>query len=351
MKTFFNWIFLDPGEKSTVREWIEILVLYVLFIGFLLIHEQIPGRWLGLSLALLLGMIWEQTRELLRVLLVAGIIVFGVIRPYVVQAFYIPSRSMENTLLVNDHIFVNKFAYNLYTPQRWDIIVFEYPNDPSRDYIKRLIGLPGDSVSIRDEQLHVNGKKVPRRYLESEVELQFKGPILSSTMNGDLKTVRFSGDGLRLNTRTIHQKSQDPVRIGMNVSRIFRESRNHRIKRITYNGSIVGEQYTRDFGPINIPQPGETVQLDQASSMEKRYYYNLMQQWFDAEIRIEEGVFYVDGVPKQELEIREKLYFAMGDNRDQSEDSRVWGFVPQHRLLGEAVFIYWPVNRVGIIGN
>jgi len=351
MKNIFNWAFMDPDEKSTTREFVEILVLYVLFIGVLLIHEQVPARWLGLSLALLLGIIWEQTRELLRVLLVAGIIVFGLIRPYVVQAFYIPSRSMENTLLVNDHIFVNNFSYRVYNPERWDIIVFEYPNQPSRDYIKRLIGLPGDKVSIRDEKLHVNGKQVPRRYLESEVELQFQGPVLSSSMDGDLKTIRFPGDGLRLNTRTLGHDSQDPVQVGMNVTRIYRESGNHRIKRITYNGSVVGEQYTRDFGPIEIPEPGETVQLDQVSSMEKRYYFNLMQQWFGDEIRIENGVFYVDGVPKRELKIREKLYFAMGDNRDQSEDSRVWGFVPEHRLLGEAVFIYWPLDRVGIIGN
>lgn len=353
MNKLFDWVLLDPEEKSVTREYIEIAVLYLLFIGFVLLHEDVPTHWLWFSLLLLLGVVWKNTRELLRVGLVAGVIVFGLIRPYMVQAFYIPSRSMENTLLVNDHIFVNKFNYRVTRPDRWDIIVFEYPNNPKRDYIKRLVGLPGDTVSIRDEQLHVNGQPIQRRYLDSEVEIQFENRILSSTFNENLKTIRFPGDGLSVNGREMNGQSQQPVRLGYSVSRIYREAGDHRMKQLEQNGAVIGHEFTRDFGPIHIPKVGETIQLNQLSSVEQRYYFHLMDQWFEGDVSLDNGtgIFYLDGVPKKELTIQEPLYFAMGDNRDQSEDSRVWGFVPEHRLLGEAFFIYWPIHRVGLIGS
>jgi signal peptidase I len=93
-----------------------------------------------------------------------------VIRTYLVQAFKIPSGSMEDTLAIGDHLLVNKFIYGtkvplsnkrilkLRDPQRGDVIVFEYPEDPSKDFIKRVIGTPGDVVEERDKKLFVNGK-------------------------------------------------------------------------------------------------------------------------------------------------------------------------------------------------
>lgn len=91
-----------------------------------------------------------------------------VLRSFVVQAFKIPSGSMENTLAIGDHLLVNKFLYGIKLPftdkrffkmrdpRRGDIIVFEYPKDPSRDFIKRVIGTPGDRIEIRDKKVFVN---------------------------------------------------------------------------------------------------------------------------------------------------------------------------------------------------
>jgi len=102
--------------------------------------------------------------------LVIAIILALFIRAFVVQAFKIPSGSMENTLLVGDYILVNKFIYGVkipYTnftvvpikdPHRGEIIVFKYPGDPSKDYIKRVVGVGGDKIDIRDKKVYVNGE-------------------------------------------------------------------------------------------------------------------------------------------------------------------------------------------------
>jgi signal peptidase I len=110
-------------------------------------------------------------RENIEAIIVAVILALF-IRTFMVQAFKIPSGSMKDTLLIGDHILVNKFIYGVKAPflhktmipikdpQRGDIIVFEFPEDPSKDFIKRVIGLPGDVVEIRNKKLVVNGKRI-----------------------------------------------------------------------------------------------------------------------------------------------------------------------------------------------
>jgi signal peptidase I len=116
--------------------------------------------------------IWRQApgrafmTELLDSGLIAFVLVFLLIRPFVVQAFYIPSRSMAPTLVEADRILVNKFVYRLNEPQRGDIIVFDAPRhalygDGRKDFVKRLIGLPGDTIRIkRGDGVYVNGSRL-----------------------------------------------------------------------------------------------------------------------------------------------------------------------------------------------
>ncbi len=129
-----------------------------------------------------------RTKSLLREYVEAIVIAVAlalVIRSFVVQAFKIPSGSMIPTLDIGDHILVNKFIYDFTTPKRGDVIVFKYPQDESRDFIKRVIGLPGDTLEIRGRQVFVNGKPLEEPYavfvdgaLGRSLEQEHLGPMV-----------------------------------------------------------------------------------------------------------------------------------------------------------------------------
>ncbi len=198
-----------------------------------------------------------------------------ILRSFIAEPFRIPSGSMMPTLLIGDFILVNKFTYGirlpvLYTklidinePERGDVVVFRFPKNPEVDYIKRLVGIPGDRVAYYDKKVYINGK------LARQVLLgQYHGVGQGTNMSG--------------------------------------------ASHITEN--LAGKEH--DILIIN-GQP--TV----------------------------EGVFVVP----------EGHYFMMGDNRDNSNDSRYWGFVPEQNLVGKAFFIWmnwdWQNKGVGFdrIGN
>ena len=188
----------------------------------------------------------EYTEAILIALLLALLI-----RTFIIQAFKIPSGSMENTLLIGDHILVSKFSYGTHipneipflniklfddivlfskVPQRGDIIVFKFPKDERRDFIKRVIGLPGDFLEVRRQKIYINKK------------------LFEDT----------------------HARHTDPAS----------------------NDSFVPRD---DFGPVLVP---------------------------------------------------EGYVFVMGDNRENSQDSRYWGFLNIKKIRGKALMIYWSWDRI-----
>jgi len=200
--------------------------------------------------------------EYLESLLVTVILaLFGT--SFVVQAFKIPSQSMERTLLVGDHLLVNKFIfggrgawYDKFLPyrklERGDIIVFKFPYQDHPHFVKRVIGLPGDHLKIVDQQVYVNGKLLDEPYV-------------------------------------VH----DPA---------------------------------SGYDPLNYTFPPVGNQM----------YLSLVQPEWAHEIRK-----YIQG---DELVIPEGRYFAMGDNRDHSLDSRYWGFVDRDAIMGRPFLIYWSID-------
>jgi signal peptidase I len=198
-----------------------------------------------------------------------------VLRSFVAEPFRIPSGSMMPTLLIGDFILVNKFAYglrlpvvnteifNVGGPERGDVVVFRFPGNPSADYIKRIVGLPGDRIGYFDKQLYVNGTPVKQ------------------------------------------------ISLG------------------TYEGFGTGSVMTGA---------------------------NLLKEELDGaahEILVRPERVNIEG----EYIVPERQYFVLGDNRDNSNDSRFWGFVPRENLVGKAFFIWmnwdWEAGEINFsrIGN
>jgi signal peptidase I len=201
------------------------------------------------------------------------ILIVFLLRSFLVEPFKIPSGSMIPTLLVGDFILVNKYTYGirlpvinkkvieLNSPQRGDVVVFRYPVDPSLDYIKRVVGLPGDKVEYRNKHLTINGQPVPMR------------------RNGDF----------------------------LDKERLYYTPRF-----IETLGDAEHETLVEEDAP---PYVSHALQFPHRD----KCIYN------------SEGFV---------CEVPPGSYFMMGDNRDNSQDSRVWGFVPDQNLVGKAFFIW-----------
>jgi signal peptidase I len=203
------------------------------------------------------------------------ILIVLLLRSFLVEPFRIPSNSMMPTLLTGDFILVNKFAYGLRLPlthtkildlgepQRGDVVVFRYPVDPSTDFIKRVIGVPGDRISYRNKTVYVNGKP-----LEQKPAGIYAG----------------FGSGIGMTGFDIHTEHVNDV-----------------------NHEILVNPNVPDFAP---------------------------------------GCAWLLNQP---LTVPPGSYFVMGDNRDQSSDSRCWGLVPEENLVGKAFFIWmnWDVANGG----
>jgi len=171
-------------------------------------------------------------KETVETIVIALVLAF-LIRTFIMGTFWIPTGSMIPYLDINDRIMAYKLLYNINWVKRGDIIVFKYPLNPKKDFVKRTIGLPGDVVKIREKKVFINGEELKEPY----------------AYHSDNWEVGFPRD---------------------------------------------------DYGPIKVP-PGSL--------------------------------------------------FMMGDNRDSSDDSRFWGFVPKKNIVGEAFFVYWPPWRIKIIRN
>ncbi len=258
----------------------------------------------------------------IRSLIYAGLIAF-IIRTFFFEAFRIPSGSMKNTLLVGDHLFVNKIGYFIETPKyipfttikipylhlktwsvkRGDVVVFEYPGDRDEvvphelkvNYIKRCIGLPGDVIQIKNKQVYVNGAI-------------FQNPAESIL-------------------------EQDTERAGVVDPRIFPH----------------GAQWNKDnFGPLKIPKTGDVIPINKDNIDQWQVF--IQREGHKVELGMNDQIL-IDDKPANEYRVQRDYLWMMGDNRDDSEDSRFWGFAPMDNVVGSGFIIYWSWYDPPAAGN
>lgn len=359
------------------------------------------------------------------------------IRMFLIEAYVIPTSSMEGSLLVGDFLFVSKAHYGIRTPQtiamvpllhnripflgtesyleepklpyyrlpalekidRNDPVVFNYPEgdsvyffpgrtwsvhdvkrgavptqyvnlinqgrvplitrpvDKKDHYIKRCIGLPGDNISIIDRQVHINGQPASNPD-NIQFIYQVSSPTRFNTRNfaqwgisaEDQLNMQATQTGGNIATLVLNQqqinrlKTMDPAiqiehleygELTKDQARLFPHDPQH------YPGFTVD-----NYGPIHIPKAGETVSL---SVDNLAPYQRIINVYEDNDLAVRNGKIYINGQPTDEYTFKMNYYWMMGDNRHNSEDSRVWGFVPEDHIVGKPLFI-WFSTRGGING-
>ncbi len=351
-----------------------------------------------------------------------AIVAATLVHTYLMQPFTIPSSSLEKTLLVGDYLFVSKFHYGARTPvtplalpmvhdtlpvvktksylskpqlpyfripgfqdvQRNDIVVFNWPVDTLIDirpghmrgsvqkpidkksnYVKRCVGLPGDSLEVRNGYVYINGKQ---NDLPDRAKIQFVYEIVSKR---PLVMVDRNGMGSNVPSPAIY----DRFKISdIGISAVDNETRN--ITHIAHMSESIADQlknfpdivsirklksekgsFSKDifpysesypwnndfFGPIYIPEAGTTVKITPESIP---FYKRIIEVYEGTELGIENKVtqsgtqVLLNGQPLNEYTFKMDYYWLMGDNRDNSQDARSWGYVPYNHVVGKPVFIW-----------
>ncbi|GAB4018263.1 signal peptidase I [Spirosoma koreense] len=342
-----------------------------------------------------------------------AVIAATLIRFLTFEAFAIPTPSMENSLMVGDYLFVSKLHYGIRTPKTplqvplthqkiWgteipsfstaiqlpvyrlpgfthvkngDVVVFNYPppkagessypSDLKTDFIKRCIGIPGDVVEIRQEQVYVNGKAlaVPKRsettYFVKTTEVLDDRFFRKYDIVNDFK----SAEGPFINWQPLErydEATKTPVLVGYRVNTtadvITKFKEFDWVKGIESMTEQPGQADPRiygsaafawnqdNFGPLTVPKKGATISVNKQTialygPVIERYEANENVVMTPTSIQI-------DGRPISSYTFKQDYYFMMGDNRHNSEDSRYWGFVPEDHIIGKAVFVWMSLDPV-----
>lgn len=321
-----------------------------------------------------------RLRDGLYILGIALLLALG-LRTCVLEGFRIPSESMERSLLVGDFVLVSKLHYGprlprtigvpltdwylkdvelphlrlpgFTEPRRGDAVVFNYPLDNAPidrrlHYIKRLVGLPGDSVALRGKKLYVNGG-----YVSLGETMQQRW--VARTAPGFI----FPVDSLRaLGASQIAILEREQGQIAFEATPALADAvaswqgvttvTAYVQERASGFGPRIfppGSTFSRDhYGPLYVPARGDTVTLTAENWL---LYRDLIKRYEHRQAVMFSGNrFLIDSVETTQYVVGQDYYFVLGDNRDSSIDSRVWGFVPKDHLVGKAVIIYFSWDAV-----
>lgn len=309
--------------------------------------------------------------------MVFAVVVMVILRTLFFDLFRIPTPSMEKSLLVGDYLFVSKVHYGTRTPmsigipftsiyfkglsfpfgripgftdvKHGDAIVFNWPADNvdiierRMHYIKRVVGLPGETVSVVNKVVMVNGEEQPIMATMQQYWLVYKTDPRVQLNRSALEELGIK-DVIQGQDQSVVQMVATPEasKIIATWPWVDRVEPAIAPSNSVYDAMMYppGRGSTPDnFGELTIPKAGQTIQLN-AKSFEEYKTVITRYEGHEAEM-YSDGTFSIDGLPATEYTFEQDYYFVMGDNRDNSEDSRFWGFVPMDHIVGKALMVYF----------
>lgn len=320
-------------------------------------------------------------REWMDALIFAAIAAI-IIRTFFFEAYRIPTPSMERTLMTGDFLVVSKMTYGPRTPMtlglpftsvyipglelpwfripgyddvdRYDIVVFNYPIDiapisQKTNYIKRCVGLPGDTLEVRDKMLYINHKEAPqfatmqKNYVVKVRERVRLSPSKVKAAGGKLEGAQGPNSYIVNMTNEVADTIKSWPEVTDVSLFILPDDFNEFGRRgFTFSAGFNNHDHIPE---IVIPEKGRTVTLTNGNW---HLYRDIVERYEHNEVKHNGDEFVINGQKTNTYTFRDDYFFMMGDNRDNSEDSRFWGFVPKDHIVGKASMIYfsWDGERM-----
>ncbi len=332
----------------------------------------------------------SKTREWTDAIIFA-VVAATFIRWIAIEAFTIPTPSMEKSLLVGDFLFVSKLHYGPRTPKTplqlplthqkiwgtnipsyldWiqlpqfrlpgftsiknnDVVVFnyprelEYPSDLKTNYIKRCIGIPGDTIEVRNLQVYVNGKPA-----ENPPKMQ-NSYFIGTSSNISQKNFRkyditgydqlSQGGGYLVNTTPKTAEVLKQQSFVNEVRLLYMADTVPNLRVYPFDKSLDWNE--DNYGPLVVPKEGVTMKVD--TDFISRYGMVVVDYEGHDNVLIANGKLTIDGQDLSNYTFKQDYYFMMGDNRHNSADSRFWGFVPEDHVVGKALMIWLSIDPDG----